>query len=95
MTVNKPNSLSILVENLENVIERMGADDSASVWVQLLTREDRRKLAEKLALEAVEVVLGRVSMKLASLEDENDARAFERHLDANEVMERILKEWET
>ena len=91
----KRNSLSILAENLESVIERMGDDSRASMWIQLLTKEDRRRLSEKLAIEAVEVVLGRVSLKLSALQDDDAIGNKGLVLSSEEAMKEILRDWET
>ena len=91
----KRNSLSILAEHLESVIERMGDDSRASMWIQLLTKGDRRRLSEKLAIEAVEVVLGRVSLKLSALQDDDAIGNKGLVLSSEEAMKEILRDWET
>jgi len=90
----KRNSLAILAEHLESVIERAGDDSNASMWIQLLTKEDRRKLSEKLAIEAVEVVLGRVSLKLSAMQDEDAIGNQGLVLSSEDAMNEILRDWE-
>lgn len=94
MVMDKPSSLSILAEHLESVIERMGDDSRASMWIQLLTKEDRQRLAKKLAREAAEVVLGRVSMKITELEQEDELGGHPL-LPAKDLTEELLRDWET
>lgn len=93
MVMDKPSSLSILAEHLESVIERMGDDSRASMWIQLLTKEDRQRLAKKLAREAAEVVLGRVSMKISMIENDELSGACP-VIPATDVMNEVLKDWE-
>lgn len=100
MTMDNRSSLSLLADHLEHTIDRMGDDSKASMWIQLLTLEDRKKLSAKLAHEAAEFVLGRVSMKLAAMEQTYPDKPFPqlviRHRrDAVGLMEALLRDWET